>query len=178
MSILKIARMGHPVLREVAAPVAAISDDVLRLVGAMVETMRDAQGLGLAAPQVHEARRIIVFMAIDDRDEAAAAEPVVLINPEITERSDQIVFGLEGCLSMPGLRGVVPRHERIRYRGLDLAGRPVEREAAGLHARVVQHEVDHLDGILYPERMTDLRMLVFESELHHLVAEPEGGPPR
>lgn len=175
MSILKIARMGHPVLRTTAEPVGALSAEIDRLVDDMIETMADAQGIGLAAPQVHRPLRIIVFLDVEQREEAGAAQPLVLINPEITPIGDELALGLEGCLSMPGLRGVVPRHGRIRYRGLDRSGQPVEREAAGLHARVVQHEVDHLDGILYPERMTDLRTLVFESELHH-VAGAEGEP--
>ncbi|MDX1540800.1 MAG: peptide deformylase [Geminicoccaceae bacterium] len=176
MSILKIARMGHPVLRTVAAPVATITDEVRRLIDDMIETMVDAEGIGLAAPQVHRPERVIVFLDVERRDETAAARPIVLINPEITPLGDEMELGLEGCLSMPGLRGLVPRHARIRYRGQDPSGRTVEREAVGLHARVVQHEVDHLGGILYPERMTDLRTLVFESELRHLATAAEKEP--
>lgn len=177
MAILKIARMGHPVLRQVAAPVEALTADVVRLIDDMIETMADAEGIGLAAPQVHRSERVIVFLDVERRDQASAARPNVLINPEIVPLGEDVALGLEGCLSMPGLRGLVPRHARIRYRGLDREGQPVQRDAEGLHARVVQHEVDHLDGILYPERMTDLRTLVFESELRHFMADVDEEPP-
>ena len=171
MAILKIARMGHPVLARVAEPVSAPdADGIARLIDDMVETMVDAEGIGLAAPQVHRSLRIIVFLPLEERDAARTVRPSVLINPEIVPLDDEVALGWEGCLSMPGLRGLVPRHVRIGYRGLGPDGRPVEREALGLHARVVQHEVDHLGGILYPERMTDLKTLVFESELKHVLA--------
>jgi peptide deformylase len=173
MSILKIARMGHPVLRQLAQPVETITRDDLRLIDDMLETMLDAEGIGLAAPQVHVARRIIVFLDLARQDEAPDARPMVLVNPEFAAIGPDMVSGLEGCLSMPGLRGVVPRHTRIRYRGLDPRGREIEREVEGLAARVVQHEVDHLDGVLYPERMASLHDLVFDSELRHLVAQVE-----
>ncbi|HEX6143513.1 MAG TPA: peptide deformylase [Geminicoccaceae bacterium] len=174
MAILKIARMGHPVLARVAEPVPDPNDaEVGRLLDDMLETMVDAEGIGLAAPQVHRPLRVIVFLDVERREDTGAARPIALINPEIVPEGDEVVPGWEGCLSIPGLRGLVPRHARIRYRGLDRRGRTVERVAEGLHARVVQHEVDHLDGILYPERMPDLRQLVFESELRHLVQEPE-----
>ena len=179
MSILKIARMGHPVLARVAAPVAdPTTPEVRRLAHDMVETMLDADGIGLAAPQVHESLRLIVFRDAEERAQAAGRQPVVVVNPEIVRLDDEEVAGFEGCLSIPGLRGLVPRAARIGYRGVDLNGRPVEREAAGLHARVVQHEVDHLDGILYPSRMHDLRLLTFESELKHFMTQPAGGSPR
>ena len=176
MALLKIARMGHPVLRQRAAPVDdPTADGVRQLAGHMVETMEDAQGIGLAAPQIHVSRRLIIFQVPADRlEEGEPPGPpgiTVLINPEIEPVGDEIVLGIEGCLSIPDLRGVVPRHRTIVYRGLSLDGEPVEREAMGLHARVVQHEVDHLDGILFLDRMTDLSTLSFESEMHHLFAE-------
>jgi peptide deformylase len=172
MAILKIARMGHPVLVRPAQPV----DDpriepVQRLIADMTETVLDAEGIGLAAPQVHFSLRVILFFDADERNEVAGRQPIVLLNPEIEPLDPTLEPGWEGCLSIPGLRGVVPRYARIGYRGLLPDGRTVEREAHGLHARVVQHEVDHLDGVLYPMRMPDLRQLTFETELKHFVAE-------
>lgn len=179
MTLLKIARMGHPVLRRRAAPVADPTDpEIRRLVADMIETMEDASGVGLAAPQVHMLHRVIVFKVPPARrspDEPPGPPGITaLINPKIEPLGGDLAEGLEGCLSIPELRGLVPRHRRIRYRGLTPEGERIEREAAGFHARVVQHEVDHLDGILFPDRMTDLTTLVFESELHHLLAEIEG----
>ena len=169
MALLKIARMGHPVLR---APAAAIDDPaapwVRRLVADMLETMEDAGGTGIAAPQVHAPHRLVVFQVAGERVTELSGDGdvdlTVLINPVVEPVGDDVALGWEGCLSVPGLRGAVPRHLRIRYRGLGLDGAPIEREAAGFHARVVQHECDHLDGILYPQRMTDHRLLVFLEE--------------
>jgi peptide deformylase len=186
MAILKIARMGHPVLRRRAKPVAdPTAPGVRALVEDMIETMIDADGAGLAAPQVHVSARIVVFQApeerVDDGIEPAerfdhTAPLTVLINPEIEVLAEALESGWEGCLSVPGLRGLVPRPAHIRYRGFGLDGQPVEREARGFHARVVQHECDHLDGILYPQRMDDLRMLVFESEFARLMADIRAQP--
>ena len=170
MALLKIARMGHPVLR---VPAAAVDDPSLpwvrRLVEDMVETMEDAGGTGLAAPQVHRPHRIVVFRVgaerLSDLPGDDEQDLTVLINPVVEPVGAERAYGWEGCLSVPGLRGVVPRHLRIRYRGVGLDGEVIEREAAGFHARVVQHECDHLDGILYPQRMTDLRLLCFVEEL-------------
>lgn len=172
MALLKIARMGHPVLR---APARAVEDPtapwVRRLVEDMIETMEDAGGTGIAAPQVHKPWRIVIFRVdgerLSDLPGDVAQDLTVLVNPIVEPIGDEIAFGWEGCLSVPGLRGVVPRHLRIRYRAIGLDGETIAREAAGFHARVVQHECDHLDGILYPQRMTDLRSLVFSSELKH-----------
>lgn len=161
MSILKIAKMGHPVLARVAEPVSdPQSPEIARIVEDMIETMVDANGAGLAAPQVHISQRIVVFHAPGDADGALTA----LINPEITPLSDEKEEGWEGCLSVPGLRGLVPRYSRIRYRGTTPNGDEIDREVSGFHARVVQHECDHLDGVLYPQRMTNLADLIFESE--------------
>jgi peptide deformylase len=176
MAILKIARMGHPVL---AARAETISDPlhpaIQRLIADMVETMSDADGAGLAAPQVHVPLRLVIFQAPEDRvaevpelerfDHTAPLS--VLINPEIEILSPEREAGWEGCLSLPGLRGLVERPGHIRYAGLDRHGQRFERVARGFHARVVQHECDHLDGILYPQRMTDMRQFLFESELRH-----------
>ena len=177
MAILKIARMGHPVLATRAEPVAdPTAPEIRRLVRDMVETMVDADGAGLAAPQVHVPLRLVVFQAPETRAEQLLSETerydhtaplTVLINPEVEVLGPEREGGWEGCLSVPGLRGVVERPAHIRYRGLDHEGRPVERIARGFHARVVQHELDHLDGILYPQRMRDLSKLIFETEARH-----------
>ncbi|MEM7042717.1 MAG: peptide deformylase [Pseudomonadota bacterium] len=170
MAILKIARMGHSVLVDPAAHVDdPTAERVQRLIGHMRETMADASGIGLAAPQVYQSIRLIMFLDAVDREDAAERDPVVLINPEIEPLDDGIELGIEGCLSIPGLQGLVPRHARIGYRGLSPEGGVIEREAEGLHARVVQHEVDHLDGVLYPMRMTDLTKLGFDSEMRHVI---------
>lgn len=180
MAILKIARMGHPVLR---TPAQAVDDptapEVRQLVADMLDTMEDAQGTGLAAPQVHVPLRVVVFFVSDDRAERengpdqegeggehdGSVPLTVLINPVIEPLSDGRVEGWEACLSVPGLMGQVPRYTAIRYRGLTLDGEEIVREARGFHARVVQHECDHLDGILYPQRMSKLSTLTFTSEL-------------
>jgi peptide deformylase len=169
MSILKIARMGHPVLRGVAAPVAdPTAPAVKRLVADMIETLADIGGAGLAAPQVHVASRVVVFRIGAERTTGRPADTpldlAVLVNPEIEPLDGPLELGWEGCLSIPGLRGAVPRAARVRYRGLALDGSAIEREVEGFHARVVQHECDHLDGILYPQRMTDHRLLMFLEE--------------
>jgi peptide deformylase len=175
--ILKIARMGHPVLSQIAAPVPDPgAPEIQRLINDMVETMIDANGAGLAAPQVHVPLRLVVFQAPGERADPGLSEEerfdhtaplTVLINPEITVLDGQTEGGWEGCLSVPGLRGWVERPAHIRYRGLGADGQLIERTARGFHARVVQHEVDHLDGRLYPGRMADLSKLIFESEIRH-----------
>lgn len=182
MALLKIARMGHPVLRRIAEPVPDPTDpDLRRLIADMEETMADAAGVGLAAPQVHVSRRIIVFKVPGDRaSEAPDDEPLeltALINPEIEPIGEGKALGWEGCLSIPGLRGIVPRHRRIRYRGLLVDGRVIEREVAGFHARVIQHEVDHLDGILYIDRMPDLSLLTFTEEMRHFAESGQSPAP-
>jgi len=177
MAILKIARMGHPVL---ATPARLVPDpkspEIRRLVNDMVETMIDANGAGLAAPQVHVPLAVVVFQAPDGRADPGLADTerfdhtaplTVLINPEIEVLDPGLEGGWEGCLSVPGLRGWVERPAYIRYRGLGIEGEKIERVARGFHARVVQHECDHLDGRLYPARMSDLSRLIFESEMRH-----------
>ena len=176
MSILKIARMGHPVLTR---PAQTIEDptapEIRRLADDMLETMMDAKGAGLAAPQGYAPLRLVIFF-IDaepepDEDGEAAEDDelevplTLLINPVLEPLGEEMEYGSEGCLSLPGLIGAVPRYRRLRYRGLTLDGKILEREAEGFHARVVQHECDHLDGILYPQRMTDLSTLMFTSEI-------------
>ncbi len=190
MAILKIARMGHPVLASRSAPVSdPTAPEIRRLVNDMIETMMDANGAGLAAPQVHVPLRVVVFQAPRERSEPLnqaerTADPglsgeeafdhtaplTVLVNPEIAVLDPRPEGGWEGCLSVPGLRGWVERPAHIRYRGFGLDGKVIERTARGFHARVVQHECDHLDGKLYPARMGDLGKLVFESEIRHVMA--------
>ncbi|WP_237217376.1 peptide deformylase [Falsiroseomonas oryziterrae] len=170
MAILKIARMGHPVLLRRADPVEdPTAPEIRRLVADMAETMEDAQGLGLAAPQVHVPLRLFVWRG-------GAGNVIALINPEIEPVGEETEEAWEGCLSIPGLRGAVTRPARIRFRGLDIEGRPVEGEAAGLAARVIQHETDHLDGVLYPMRMNDLSRWGFVEELARAAAKPEKTP--
>jgi peptide deformylase len=171
MALLKIARMGHPVLLRTALPVEDPgSEEMRRLIADMAETMADAEGIGLAAPQVYRPLRLILFLDIEEREDAPGRPPIALINPVVEPLGAAIETALEGCLSIPGLRGLVPRHARIGYRGMTPEGKLVEREASGLQARILQHEGDHLDGILYPMRMDDLRHLSFESELRHVAA--------
>ena len=174
MAILKIARMGHPVLARRANPVVdPTAPEIRRLVADMVDTMIDADGAGLAAPQVHVPLRVVVFQAPGERaDPGLAADErfdhtaplTVLINPEIEVLGAEMEAGWEGCLSVPGLKGAVPRFARIRYRGFAPDGSAIDRAVEGFHARVVQHECDHLDGVLYPQRMTDMRLLMFVEE--------------
>jgi len=177
MAILKIARMGHPVLAQVAHPVPdPTAPEIRHLVNDMVETMVDANGAGLAAPQVHVPLRLVIFQAPSERSDPGLSEPeqfdhtaplTCLINPEIMMMDPGTEGGWEGCLSVPGLRGYVERPAHIRYRGFGLDGKLIERTARGFHARVVQHEVDHLDGRLYPSRIADFSKLIFESEMRH-----------
>ena len=183
MAILKIARMGHPVLAQTAQAVANPgSPEIRRLVSDMIETMIDANGAGLAAPQVHVPLRVVVFQAPENRSDPGLSEAerfdhmaplTVLVNPQIEIVGSQTEGGWEGCLSVPGLRGFVERPFHIRYRGFDLDGREVARTAKGFHARVVQHECDHLDGTLYPSRMNDLSKLIFETEARHWTSPDE-----
>jgi peptide deformylase len=176
MAILKIARMGHPVLKSPAKPVPdPTAPAIRRLVADMIETMEDAPGTGLAAPQVHVPLRLVIFKVAAGRaDEEVPL--TVLINPAIDVLTEERELGLEGCLSVPGFMGAVPRATHIRYRGVDLDNRPLEREARDFHARVVQHECDHLDGILYPQRMTDLRLFGYTEEMRRALA-PEAQEP-
>jgi len=169
MALLKIAKMGNPVLRARAAEVTDPTTPwVRKLVEDMLETMEDAGGTGIAAPQVHAPHRVVTFFVAGERTTDLPGDGpqdlTLLINPVIEPIGNEMALGWEGCLSVSGMRGVVPRYLRIRYRGLGLDGKPIEREAAGFHARVVQHECDHLDGVLYPERMSDLSLLTFIEE--------------
>jgi peptide deformylase len=168
MAVKPVLKMGHPVLRQVAAPVERFGTRELeQLVADMDDTMRALNGAGLAAPQIGVSLRVVVF-EVRRNPRYPQAEDVpytVLVNPELTPLDETLEDGWEGCLSVPGLRGLVPRFRRLRYRGLGIRGEPIDRTVEGFHARVVQHEVDHLDGVLYPMRMTDLRSLGYEGTL-------------
>lgn len=170
MTAQQIVRMGAPVLRRRAEEIPdPASEEIAALAKDMADSMAAAGGVGLAAPQIGVPKRIIVFKVPGERATAAAndgpLELQVLINPEIEPLSGEMELGWEGCLSIPGLKGEVPRYRKIAYRGFDLQGEKVLRQAEGFHARIVQHEVDHLDGILYPERMTDMRRFGYGEEL-------------
>jgi peptide deformylase len=168
MAVRPILRLGHPLLRQVAAPVAELDTPSLReLVQDLLDTMRANNGAGLAAIQIGVLQRVVVF-ELDHNPRYPDAEPVpltVLVNPEIELLGDEREPGWEGCLSVPGLRGLVPRYRRLRYRGFDELGRPIDRTVSDFHARVVQHECDHLDGILYPQRIEDMTSFGFQDEL-------------
>jgi len=168
MTVREILKMGDPRLLRIAQPVREFGTPALRaLIDDMFETMAAARGAGLAAPQIGEDLQVVIF-GFDHNErypDAPAVPQTVLINPMITPLSDEVEEAWEGCLSVPGLRGVVPRFKRIRYTGVDAEGRPIDREADGFHARVVQHECDHLIGRLYPTRMRDLTQLGYTSVL-------------
>ena len=167
MAIRPVLKMGHPVLRQVAAPVEHFDATLHVLVADMDDTMRALNGAGLAAPQVGVSARVVIF-EVKENPRYPHVQPVpytVLINPILTPIGEEREEGWEGCLSVPGMRGLVPRYHRLRYKGFDLYGKPIDRTVEGFHARVVQHEVDHLDGVLYPQRIEDLRNFGFEDVL-------------
>ncbi len=167
--IRPVLRMGDPRLWQRARPVEQFATPALRaLVADMEETMRHLDGAGLAAPQIGVGLRVVIFgFAHNARYPDADEVPyTVLINPTLTPLSEETEDGWEGCLSVPGLRGVVPRWRQLRYTGFDAAGNPIDRSVEGFHARVVQHECDHLDGILYPMRMRDMSRFGFVDELN------------
>ena len=171
MAVREILKMGDPRLLRVAQPVpeqAFGSDDLHRLVADMLDTMHAAHGAGLAAPQIGVDLQLVIFGSGQPNPrypEAPVIPLTVLLNPVITALGQEQEEGWEGCLSVPGLRGVVPRWQRIRYQGLDPYGDSVDRTVDGFHARVVQHECDHLDGLLFPDHLEDPRQLGFTEEL-------------
>jgi peptide deformylase len=168
MSILKVARMGHPVLRAGARPLERSeirSASIQRLIDDMMDTMAEYHGVGLAAPQVHESLRLFVAV-IDERDndDEAEREPVAVINPEIVVVGSDVVEDWEGCLSIPDIRGRVPRARNITLRAFDRKGERIELQSRDFPARVIQHETDHLDGILFFDRMRTFESLTFLEE--------------
>jgi peptide deformylase len=168
MAIRDVLKMGDARLLAISEPVAAFGTPELEsLLADMRDTMQHLNGAGLAAPQIGVLARVVIFgMDANPRYPDAEAVPyTVLINPELTPLGEEIEEGWEGCLSVPGMRGLVPRHRHLRYTGLDAQGRPIDRTVSDFHARVVQHEVDHLDGILYPRRIRDLTQFGFTDTL-------------
>ncbi len=168
MAVQKVIRMGHPLLLTRAEEVENFGTPELdQLITNMQETMADLNGAGLAAPQIAVALRVIIFGISENPryPDADSVPETVLINPEISIIGTERESAWEGCLSVPHMRGLVPRYTSIRYRGYDAKGNLIERDAHGFHARVVQHEVDHLDGVLYPTRIENLKDFGFEDEL-------------
>jgi len=167
MSVRRVLKMGEPLLLRVAAEVTRFDTELRELVADMDDTMRALSGAGIAAPQIGVSARVVIF-ELKDNPRYPHIAPVpytVLVNPLVTPLTAEQDDGWEGCLSVPGMRGLVPRFRRLRYRGFDQYGAPLERTVEGFHARVVQHEVDHLDGILFPQRVRDLRDFGFEDAL-------------
>ena len=175
--ILKVARIGHPVIRATARevpPERVGAPEIQRLIDDMVETMHEYDGVGVAAPQVHVSLRLAVLEVPASDDRTREAVPLMaIVNPKLTPVGDEKVPGWEGCLSVPDLRGVVARHRRVRLEALDRKGQPIQLEADGFFARVLQHECDHLDGRVYLDRMDGLRSLSFLREFHRFHVEPQ-----
>jgi len=181
MAVLKVARLGHPILRQVAEPVspeAIRSPDIQRLLDDMLETMEDHDGAGLAAPQVHVSKRVVIYGVRQNPRYPDADEipPTVLINPRITPLGQEQEEDWEGCLSVPDLRGQVPRWTRVRVEAYGRDGKPLAFTAEGFHARVVQHECDHLDGTVYLDRMQSMATLSFLPEFHRYWLRGEAPP--
>ena len=169
MAVREVLRMGHPVLREKAKPVEKLgSAELKQLVNDMKETMAFKNGAGLAAPQIGVSQRVVIF-GVSKNPRYPDAEEVpftVLVNPKLTMLTREVEEDWEGCLSVPGMRGVVPRYTKLRYTGFDENGNAIDRVAEGFHARVVQHECDHLDGHVYLDRMRSMETLSFLPEFH------------
>jgi peptide deformylase len=180
MAVLPIVRMGNPVLRTPAAPVplAALAEAATQQwIDDMVETMHEADGVGLAAPQTGVDWQLFVYQAEDDDDPEGGIPLSVVVNPVLEALPGDLVSDWEGCLSIPDLRGLVPRHPAVRLRGWDRAGRPLDRVVEGFEARIVQHEFDHLHGILFLDRMRDLRSLAFLDEWQEFASGASEGAP-
>ena len=167
MSILKIARLGHPILLQKAKIVEDItSNKTKKIIHDMTKTMLDAKGIGLAAPQIHINRQIIIFrVPEEDEDDEKKIKITALINPRFTKITDKSENEWEGCLSIPGMLGLVKRFSKIQYEGSDMRGNIIQRKAEGLHARIVQHEYDHLQGILYTSRLVDNSAFGYAEEI-------------
>ena len=169
MSILKIARLGHPILQKKTSIVKKIPNpSIKQLINDMTETMLDAKGIGLAAPQVHISKQVLIFRIPKEEEEERKnnnIEITALINPKISKNSEETNIQWEGCLSIPGMTGLVKRYSKINYEGFDMNGNLIKKEAEGLHARIVQHEFDHLQGILYLSRLVDNRAFGFVDEI-------------
>ncbi|TAK73872.1 MAG: peptide deformylase [Gammaproteobacteria bacterium] len=168
MAIKSVVKLGNKQLANPSLPVEHFkSAELFELIQDMLDTMKEKGGVGIAAPQIGHNRRVIIF-GFEKNERYPNEKPVpftILINPIIEILSDEMVDGWEGCLSVPGLRGLVPRYQKIRYSGFDAEGNPISQVAEGFHARVVQHECDHIDGILFPQRIKDMRFFGFEEEI-------------
>ena len=168
MAILKIAKLGHPVLLKKTNEISNLEDiDLKKTVYNMSETMIDANGIGLAAPQVHLSQRLFIYRNpdIEEHEEVDKINVTVLINPLIDKITDETEDDWEGCLSIPGMSGLVRRLKKIKYSGIDLNGNRISGEVEGLHARVIQHEFDHLNGVLYTSRLADKRAFGYSEEI-------------
>jgi peptide deformylase len=172
MSINSVIKMGNPKLATPSLPVTDFSSQKLKkLICDMQAVMKEKGGVGFAAPQIGCNLRVIMF-GFDKSERYPGEGPVpftILINPSFEALSDEMVCGWEGCLSVPGLRGFVGRYNKIRYHGYDLEGKKISREVEGFHARIVQHEMDHIDGILFPRRLHDMKQFGFEDELKEII---------
>ena len=165
VSILKIAKIGHPILLKKADKISKFSNDLLKKnIYDMSETMIDYGGIGLAAPQVHQSKRIIIFRN-PDIETKEKIHITAILNPSFQPLSNEKEDDWEGCLSIPGMQGLVRRYSKIKYEGFDIDGNQIQKKAEGLHARVIQHEIDHLDGVLYTERLADKKAFGFEKEI-------------
>lgn len=176
MAIRPILKMGEPLLLATAQTVTEFDTPELHaLIVDLFDTMIASQGVGIAAPQIGVSLQVVIFGFEQNPryPEADAVPQTVLINPIITPLSDELEAGWEGCLSVPGLRGVVPRHTQIRYQGFDQFGNPIDRSVSGFHARVVQHECDHLFGVLYPQRISDMTQFGFTDVLFPVIGKAE-----
>ena len=179
MPVRPIVRLGHPSLRTLARTVPADrigSPEVQQLIDDMVETMLDAHGVGLAAPQVGEELQIFVYQSAGHSDPAADIPLHVVLNPMISPHERELAYDWEGCLSIPELRGMVPRHPAVRVRGLDRDGRSLDYIARGFEARIVQHEFDHLNGVVFLDRMRDFRTLSYLDEWELYLSGRNGDP--
>lgn len=178
MAVLDIVRLGHPLLRTPAMevpPDEITSDSVQSLIDDMIVTMRDAKGVGLSAPQVEDGRQIFVYEVTENPRLPDGPVPLrVILNPMIVAQPGRLVYDWEGCSSVPGLRGLVPRHPAVRVRGLGRDGEPVDFKASSLESRIVQHEYDHLNGVVFLDRMRDLRSLAYSEEFERYMAGEEG----
>lgn len=171
-----IVRLGHPALRTPARPVPPeriATPEIQTLIDDMVETMREARGVGLAAPQVGEELQIFVYEADTPRDRDRPIPLHVVVNPMLTPQAGELVYDWEGCLSIPDLRGLVPRHPAVRVQGLDREGHRLDSVAQGFEARIVQHEFDHLNAVVFLDRMRDLRSLAYYDEWERYVTDEE-----
>lgn len=177
MAIREILRLGHPALRTPADSVRESelrSDEIQTLIDDMLETMHEAGGVGLAAPQIGVPLQLFVYLAVDENRSRDDAEEKVLVNPAVDPEAGEPVYDWEGCLSISDLRGLVPRPQALRVHALDRHGKKIDFRASGYEARIIQHEFDHLNGIVFLDRMRDLRSLAFGAEWERYMTEDEG----